>query len=201
MNADTAVGPDRFAGEYCTDPDGAVYWYQLVVLGDLFGNSVKTPPVRVQATTRNVPRGFQVNPGTAGGYTATWATPSSTVGANKFVILDRLEPIAELDADTRSAHLDLDPTRTHWLQLITIDQWGNESKRTAPIRIDPTSTGPGFDTAPTITLNAHMFWDANLNGIQDPGETGLRAGFVAALLQPERLSRLFAQRVSRVMVG
>ncbi len=176
--------PDVFSSartrkEFCVPVDGGVYYLQLTTLlaSEEFGVSVKSSPVRFRALRRDVTAGFGVSRADDGVYTASWGEPAGGAGVARFVVLDRLEPVAVVGAAERSVEFEVDESRGHWFQLVTEDVWANRSRRSAPVFMEPVVVGDGGSIGDVV------WGDANGDGVRGGGEAGVggvRLSLVAA---------------------
>ena len=162
VTVDDPSARDRITTETCSiGGSGWTAHVQIEAEGAVAERSVRTAPVAVYRHHHHAPTGFtaQVIGTTA---VLTWDEPEPRMRAASFRILDALQPIADVPADSTGTTLELEPGR-HWLQLATVNDEGGESRRTAPIAIT-------IELDATGVVEGWVFHDQNGDGLQSAGE-------------------------------
>ncbi len=124
-------GATEYEVEYCNISWGDVKYVQVVATSIDYGDSVRTAPVTVFKHYGYAPKGFDV---AVDGSTVTmeWDESPYLNGAVAFVVIDSGQTIVETEPTATGATVELEPGR-HALQLFTVNEFGNRSRKSAPI--------------------------------------------------------------------
>ncbi len=125
----------EYEARYCRVVPGRTAYIQVQAfkIHEFFEESVRTAPITFFKHYGYAPTGFEVD---VDGRTATisWDSPQAKTGTTGFVLLDSGQPLAETDATELSVTIQLEP-REYRLQLVTVNEFGSQSRRSAPIII------------------------------------------------------------------